>query len=256
VQRVADQVLYSASGLVHFLECEHLTTLDLLNLYSSLDYLLCGAATIAPDRGIFLDRTYRMHPDVCRFVSDAIYEGRLEADPVTHRRRLVLSGSAHPALHPTGVRFLAVEHEAYSQKSEEEAEVVRELVESLLAQQYCDSDGLVHPITLADILVVAPYNLQVNLLAKRLPNGARVGTVDKFQGQEAEVVIVSMATSNDETMPRSKEFLYSRNRLNVAISRARCLAVVVASPGLLQVRCGTVEEMGLVNLMCWVAENC
>lgn len=101
------------------------------------------------------------------------------------------------------------------------------------------------------MLVVAPYNLQVNLLRARLPEGARVGTVDKFQGQEAEVVIVSMATSGAEDMPRDASFLLSRNRLNVAISRARCLAILVTSPGLLDLVAGSVEEMRLANLFCW-----
>ena len=114
--------------------------------------------------------------------------------------------------------------------------------------------GVEHPITLNDILVVAPYNMQVNLLRQTLPEGARAGTVDKFQGQEAEVVIVSMATSSGEYLPRFIEFLYSKNRLNVAISRAKCLARFVANPALLSIRCSTPEEMALVNTLCWVRE--
>jgi uncharacterized protein len=103
-----------------------------------------------------------------------------------------------------------------------------------------------------NILVVAPYNMQVNLLRRTLPGGARVGTVDKFQGQEAEVVIISMATSSGDYMPRFIEFLYSRNRLNVAISRARCLAILVANPALMSIRCTTPEQMAMVNTLCWV----
>ena len=99
-----------------------------------------------------------------------------------------------------------------------------------------------------NILVVTPYNMQVNLLKRILPEGARIGTVDKFQGQEAEAVIISMATSNADTMPRYIEFLYSKNRLNVAVSRARCLAILVASPDLADIPCGTVEQRGLVNM--------
>jgi len=105
-------------------------------------------------------------------------------------------------------------------------------------------------IEIDDILVVSPYNMQVGLLADRLPTGARVGTVDKFQGQEASVVLVSMATSSAEEMPRNIEFLFSRNRLNVAVSRARCVAVVVASPALLEVPCTTIEQMRLVDTFC------
>ncbi len=105
-----------------------------------------------------------------------------------------------------------------------------------------------------NVLVVAPYNMQVNLLKQRLPQGARVGTVDKFQGQEAEVVILSMATSSGDYLPRHIEFLYSKNRLNVALSRARCLALLVASPRLMAIRCTTVEQMALVNMLCWLHE--
>jgi uncharacterized protein len=147
-----------------------------------------------------------------------------------------------------------VQHDACSQRSQEEAALVVELVESLLLQRYRDKSGHVHPMTLDDILVVAPYNMQVNLLKKLLPEGARVGTVDKFQGQEAQVVIVSMATSSGDYLPRFIEFLYSKNRLNVAISRAKCLALFIANPALMAINCATPEEMSLVNTLCWVQE--
>ncbi len=136
----------------------------------------------------------------------------------------------------------------------EEAEVTRQLVENLLTQQYRDKDGNEHPIQLENILVVAPYNVQVNLLKRVLPSGARVGTVDKFQGQEAEVVIVSMTTSNGDYMPRFIDFLFSKNRLNVAISRARSLAIVIANPDLLTIPCRSPEDMALVNTLCWVRD--
>jgi uncharacterized protein len=109
----------------------------------------------------------------------------------------------------------------------------------------------VNPIGVGDILIVSPYNMQVNLLRTRLPEGAQVGTVDEFQGQEAAVVLISMATSSGDDLHRQIEFLYSRNRLNVAISRARCLAVIAASPGLLGTSCSTIEQMRLVNALCW-----
>ena len=105
-----------------------------------------------------------------------------------------------------------------------------------------------------NILVVAPYNVQVNLLKRVLPADARVGTVDKFQGQEAELVIVSMTTSSEQDLPRHLEFLYSKNRLNVAVSRAKCLAIVIANPALMTIKCHTPEQMAPVNTPCWVAE--
>jgi superfamily I DNA and/or RNA helicase len=150
--------------------------------------------------------------------------------------------------------FFPVEHSGCRQKSNEEAEATRVILTSLLGQRVIDRNGRERAITLDDVLVVAPYNMQVNLLRSCLPDGARVGTVDKFQGQEAEAVIVSMTTSGADDMPRDASFLLSRNRFNVAISRARCLAVIVASPALLDLVANSVDEMRLANLLCWAAE--
>lgn len=222
---------------------------------SSLDYLLSGESTIAADRGIFLETTWRMHPDVCRFISDAVYDARLEPEPGTARRVLQLTAGAHPLLKPSGISFAPIEHSGCSQQSEDEARLVRQLYDSALEQQYVDREGNTRRVGPDNILVVAPYNMQVNLLRERLPAGARVGTVDKFQGQEAEIVLVSMTTSSEAELPRYIEFLYSKNRLNVAISRAKCLAVLVMSPRLLSIKCSTPEEMALVNTLCWVAAS-
>ena len=219
---------------------------------SALDYLLDGAATIAPDRGIFLETTWRMHPDVCRFISDAVYDGRLQPQEANERRLLVLGPDAHALLKPAGIVHAPVHHSGRSQRSEEEAQLVGELYASALKQHCVDEDGSTRPMTAENVLVVAPYNSQVNLLRRVLPEGARVGTVDKFQGQEAELVIVSMTTSSEQDLPRNIEFLYSRNRLNVAVSRARCLAIVVANPALMAIKCRTPEQMSLVNTLCWL----
>lgn len=222
---------------------------------SALDYLLDGSATISAERGIFLATTWRMHPAVCRFISEAIYEGRLLPQERNVRRTLVLRDGAHPLLQPSGVVHAPIDHSGCSQRSEEEVQLVEEIYSSLLHQRYTDRDGVEHALGDANILVVAPYNLQVNALKRALPPNARVGTVDKFQGQEAEVVIVSMTTSSEQDLPRHIEFLYSKNRLNVAISRAKCLAIVVANPALLAIKCRTPAQMALVNTLCWVAES-
>jgi hypothetical protein len=218
---------------------------------SALEYLLDGLATIPAERGVFLRDSWRMHPDVCGFISDAVYDSRLKTEAANAKQRLVLGPGAHARLKPTGLAFVAVAHDACAQKSEEEAAVVRELYTSLLGQRYVNREGEEKAMAADNILVVAPYNMQVNLLKRVLPDGARVGTVDKFQGQEAEAVLVSMATSSGEYLPRNIEFLYSKNRFNVAVSRARSLAVLVASPKLLEVSCATPEQMALVNTMCW-----
>ena len=221
---------------------------------SALEYLLDGVATIAPDRGIFLATTWRMHPDVCRFISDAVYDGRLQPEANNVRRTLVLTADAHPLLRSAGIVHAAIEHQGCSQRSEPEAELVKALYASALQQSYTDKHGSEHAVTARNILVVAPYNVQVNLLKRVLPEGARVGTVDKFQGQEAEIVIVSMTTSSEADLPRHIEFLYSKNRLNVAVSRAKCLAIVIANPALTAIKCRTPEQMALVNTLCWVAK--
>lgn len=221
---------------------------------STLDYLLEGTATIPPERGVFLLKTWRMHPDLCKFISDAVYDSRLQPEESTRKQCLVLGDDSYPSLRTTGIVYAPVEHDACSQRSVEEAQVVKGIYDSLLKQKYKDKRGKNRPVTVDNILVVAPYNMQVNLLKRTLPEGARVGTVDKFQGQEAEVVIISMATSSGEYLPRHIEFLYSKNRLNVALSRARCLAVLIASPALMTVRCSTIEQMALVNTLFWAKE--
>jgi len=221
---------------------------------SGLEYLLDGRATVAPEAGIFLPTSWRMAPAVCRFISEAVYDGRLHPEAENARQKLVLGVMPDPVLASSGIRFLPIQHASNSQRSLEEAKRIHDLYANLLKQHHIDRHVQKHRIGIDDILVVAPYNLQVNLLRQTLPVGARVGTVDKFQGQEAPVVIVSMATSSEEFLPRDIGFLFSKNRLNVAISRAKCLAIVVASPDLLAVKCHTVEQMALVNLLCGVKE--
>jgi superfamily I DNA and/or RNA helicase len=143
-------------------------------------------------------------------------------------------------------------HTGCSQISEEEGGITVELVKSLVGQGFVDRNGTQGVISLENILVVAPYNLQVNALKARLSEGTRVGTVDKFQGQEAEVVIISLATSSPEDLPRHVDFFYSKNRLNVAISRARTLALVLCNPKLLELHATSVEHLRLVNTLAWL----
>jgi uncharacterized protein len=221
---------------------------------SSLDYLLKNQATIPPEQGIFLETTRRMHPNVCAFISDLVYDSRLVSDPSTDSRKLVLNELAHETLKTSGISYVPVRHEANTQSSVEEANKVKEIYDSLLEQSFTTLSGDIRKLTSENILVVAPYNLHVHLLSKVLGTQARVGTVDKFQGQEAEVVIFSMATSSEEDLPRDMEFLFSRNRLNVAISRAKCLSIMIANPELMNITCKSPEQMALVNTLCWLTE--
>ncbi|MGH3048583.1 MAG: DEAD/DEAH box helicase, partial [Gaiellaceae bacterium] len=213
---------------------------------SVLEHLLGDDQTIPVDRGLFLGESWRMHPDVCRFVSDAFYESRLGSAEECRRQGTALG---------TGLRFLPVAHEANRRESPEEASAIKEELRRLLGQEWTDAEGRTRRLGLQDVLVVAPYNDQVALLAETLPDGARVGTVDKFQGQEAAVAFFSMTTSSGEDLPRNLDFLFSRNRLNVAVSRARCLAYVVASPRLLEIECRTIEQMRMANALCLFVEQ-
>ena len=215
---------------------------------SALAHMLDGRATIEPEKGLFLKETWRLHPDVCAFTSELFYDSRLTARPENRNQRL---NSTAP-LDGTGLRYIPVQHNGNQSESLEEVAKIKELVNSLLASgaTWADKTGEQAPITLKDILVVAPYNAQVSALVKALPAGARVGTVDKFQGQQAAVVFYSMTTSSPEDAPRGMEFLYSLNRLNVAVSRAQCVAVIVASPALLQVECKTPRQIQLANALC------
>jgi predicted RecB family nuclease len=213
---------------------------------SVLEHLLADDETVPPERGLFLGVTWRMHPDVCAFVSDTSYEGRLHAAPPCARQGTSFG---------TGLRFLAVEHEGNRGSSVEEADRIAAELERVLAGTWTDSQGVIRSIGPSDVLVVAPYNAQVRCLRARLPAEVRVGTVDKFQGQEAPIVFFSMASSSGEDVPRNVEFLFSRNRLNVAISRAQCLAYLVASPRLLEINCRTVEQMRLANALCRFVET-
>jgi len=209
---------------------------------SVLEHVLGGNDTIPRDRGLFLEQSWRMHPDVCAFISELAYEGRLVSAPDRERQSV-----DSPGLSGVGLRFLPVPHAGNSQRSAEEAAAIRAEYDRLLEGKWTNWKGETCRIGVADILVVTPYNAQVQTLVAALPKGAQVGTVDKFQGREAAVVFFSMASSSGEDLPRGLEFLFQRNRLNVAISRARALSILVASPKLLQVRCNSIEQMRMVN---------
>lgn len=220
---------------------------------SILEFLLGHRAAVAADRGIFLNRTRRLHPKICRFISDAYYEGRLTPDPDNAKRKLAFKTRIE-GIAPEGIHFLPVTHGGCSQKCEEEGRTIQTLFKKLVGQQFTDKDGSTRNLTTYDILVVSPYNVQVNYLKSILPPQARVGTVDKFQGQEAPIVLLSMVTSDAECLPRDIDFLFSLNRMNVALSRAQCLAIVVASPRLLEVPCRTLDQLKLISSFCRLVE--
>jgi uncharacterized protein len=214
---------------------------------SALDYILEQNQTISSDRGLFLEETWRMHPDICAFTSELFYDGRLKS-----RKGLEIQDIRSTSLiRGTGLRFIPVRHEGNQNSSPEEADQICGLVNDILDRRtvWVDRHGEERAITSDDILIIAPYNAQVFELQQRLP-GARIGTVDKFQGQEAPIAIYSMTTSTHADAPRGMEFLYSSNRLNVATSRARCICIIVGSPALFEAQCRTPRQMQLANAFC------
>lgn len=231
---------------------------------SVLEHLLGEEQTVPPHRGIFLDVSYRMQPAICTFISEAMYERRLRAADSTRKHRVIV-GTRELA----GLYYVKVEHGGNSSHSEEEADEIVALVArlrehgTLVDSKPPDRAGVARPLTDRDIIVVTPYNAQRRLIQHKLhcagfdiegSTGIEVGTVDKFQGQEAAIVFYSMATSSGEEMPRNMEFLFERNRFNVAISRARAASVLVCSPRLLDIACRTPAEMALANLLCAFVE--
>jgi uncharacterized protein len=217
---------------------------------SVLDHVIQDQPTMPTAYGLFLETTYRLHPSVCAFVSEAFYDGKLEPDKSTKRQNLAVSNGGGGL----GLRYLPVDHSGNRTLSPEEVDRVNQTFRALLGLPWTNREGATRPIAPQDVLVVAPYNAQVRRLTETLPDGARVGTVDKFQGQEAPVVIYSMATSSVDDAPRGMDFLFSLNRLNVAASRAQGLVLLVSSPELLKARCRTSDQMRLASALCRFVE--
>lgn len=204
---------------------------------------------IPEDKGLFLGTSRRMHPGVCNFISDSIYEGRLAAHGDCAQQLVALNGAVHVRTE-AGIQFSAVEHDGNVQRADEEVERVVQVFQELLGRPFTDRDGTTRPLALEDFLFIAPYNAQVRALTDALPEGARVGSVDRFQGQEAPVCVLSLCSSAGEYGSRGLAFILDKNRLNVAISRAKCLAVVVADPRIADTLPASIEEMKLLNLFC------
>jgi predicted RecB family nuclease len=221
---------------------------------SALAHLIGDHDVIPADRGLFLDVTYRMHPAITELVSTLSYDGRLRSAPGRERQLIELADGHWVGLAGSGLRCVPVPHEGNVADSAEEAVVVGALVRELLEGRWVDCDGVRRAMTPADVLVVAPYNAHVDRLAAAVPEGVRVGTVDRFQGQQAPAVIYATGSSSAAEAPRGLSFLYDVHRLNVAISRAKALAVWVGSPALLDAAASTPEQVRLVNALCAFAD--
>jgi len=224
---------------------------------SVLEHVLDGSQTIAPDRGLFLDETHRLHPSICTFTSEQFYERRLRPGADVGKQKIHTKAFDVPGLY-----WLPVEHDGNQIRCAEEAAAVAELVEQCLAAGtgWTRSDGEHRALNPTDVLIVAPYNAHVeeirNALDARALGQVRVGTVDKFQGQQAAIAIYSMATSLPEDAPHGLSFLYDRHRLNVATSRARCASILVCSPALLRPDCRTPRHLHLASTIARYVELC
>jgi uncharacterized protein len=214
---------------------------------SALDHILSGEQTISPDKGLFLEQTWRLHPDICAFTSELFYDGKLVSREGLEQQVINAAGPVCGS----GLRYLPVAHHGNQNCSPEEADAVSALVDRILESNatWVDREGQQKPVGLDDIIIITPYNAQVFEIQQRLP-GARIGTVDKFQGQEKPIAIYSTATSSRADAPRGMEFLYSLNRLNVATSRAKCISIMVGSPELIRTDSRTPRQAQLANAFC------
>jgi predicted RecB family nuclease len=208
-------------------------------------------AVVPQNHGLFLGESRRMHPEVCTFISDSIYDGRLSAHMDCSNQKLELPPAGGTLVtKECGIVFSPIEHDGSTQRSDEEVERVVDIYHELLGRQFTASDGAKKPIILGDFLFISPYNAQVRALEAALPDGARVGSVDKFQGQQAPVCILSLCSSCGEYGSRGLKFILDRNRINVAISRAKCLAIVIGDPRIAGDTATSLEAMQLLNLFC------
>ncbi len=215
---------------------------------SILDYLLEGRDTIPENRGIFLNKTYRMHSKINKFISSNFYEGRLNCDERTEKR--IIKFDKKCIIQNPGIHYIEMNHKNNVQTSLEEIDTVIDLMKQMIGSEFNDN-GKKRELNVKDFLIISPYNTQVNLMIAKLEEekikNARVGTIDKFQGQEAPVNIISMTSSDSETLPRNKEFFFDKNRLNVAISRAQVASIILFNPKLLEFSPKNINQIKLMN---------
>lgn len=218
---------------------------------SALEHILQEEKTMPPEQGVFLDKTWRMHPSINNYISELFYDGKLESKQENEQQHL----AGDTKFKTPGIYFEPVIHFGNQNSSPEEVERVKQIVDDLLSSEIysINNKGEKQKLNAENIKIISPYNAQVNALMRILPN-MQIGTVDKFQGQEAAIIILSMASSSQEDAPRGMEFLYSLNRLNVAVSRAKAVFILVASPALLEPECRSPHQIQLANALCRLKE--
>ncbi|HTJ51039.1 MAG TPA: TM0106 family RecB-like putative nuclease [Cyclobacteriaceae bacterium] len=217
---------------------------------AALTYLLEGKPTMPEGKGLFLGVTRRIHPNISKFTSEIFYEGKLISLPGLENQ--VVSGGT--PFDGAGLFYVPSIHSGNQDSSIEEAELISLIVKQLLKNgKWTNAKNETQNLQNEDILIVAPYNAQVATLSAKMPE-MQIGTVDKFQGKEAPVVIYSMTSSSIEDAPRGMSFLFNPNRLNVATSRAKSVCILVASPKLLEADCASIDQMRYANALCRYVE--
>ena len=213
---------------------------------SPIEYILKEQNTISDDKGIFLSKTYRMHENVCDFISNSFYEKRLMSDSSTQNQSIISDEKEIP----NGIYLISPNHSGFSVQNDIEVGYVKNIYQKLINKKWRDRNNEITKISSKDILVISPFNAQVNLIKQSLGEDAKVGTIDNFQGQEAPIVIISYVSSNPENIPRGSDFFFDFRRLNVSLSRAKSLAIIIFNKELLEYHCNTVEDMERLNFFC------
>lgn len=219
---------------------------------SALEHILNDANTISEEKGVFLGETWRMHPSICDFDSILFYDGKLKSRPELELQKI----KGKTSFAGSGLFFDPVVHTGNSNKSIEEVDRIEEIVKELCngKVKWVDKDSKEHVLRSNHIKIISPFNAQVNALKERM-HEMSIGTVDKFQGQEAPIIIFSMASSSAKDAPRGMEFLFSPNRFNVAVSRARAVFIMVGNPVILEPDCNSPHQVKLANAFCLFAER-
>ena len=223
---------------------------------SALDFRLVNSPTVRPEHGIFLATTHRLHPSICHVISEHMYADRLSAAPTTALRELQTPTAESKGSHiPAGIIHIPIEHQGNTQFSVEEVDAAEQIYEKLVGTYRNEGQGIQRQLNPDDILFVTPYNAQVSKLKYRLGSNARVGTVDKFQGQQAAIVVVSLCASDPNTAARGLSFVLDANRLNVAVSRAETLCIILCNPALLNTPIPDMEDARRVRFLHALCEN-
>jgi uncharacterized protein len=219
---------------------------------SILEHITEGKFTVTEKEGVLLDKTYRMHSSISSIISEKFYDNKLVSD-LQNDNQVLLERDDFPF--SNGVHFIDINHEGFYAQNNKEAEYIKKLCTKLTTMSWKNKELEIRKIVPKDIMIISPFNAQVNLLQEKLPAISKIGTIDKFQGQESPVVIISYASSSPDDISESSggrgaKFLFDYKRLNVAISRAKVASIVILNRDLLNYPCSTIEEMKSLNYFC------